>query len=261
MPRNPREVCERQLKGPVVIAHRGFSDGSPDNSIEAYRRAINARVDLIEIDVRVSGDEQLFACHDARIGGLRVADMNSGELGLAGVLVLESALRAVRDSRIPVLFDIKTADTESVLQTLDLARTHKMEDQVVFGVRNLEQLVALRGESAAVPVLGFINDYTRFPEFYNLGGDVARVWEWELTDETLSLVRSGNHPVWVTPELEKGNGNQGDVSDRRLERLYLKDIDGVLVNNPKQAQAVRRQIFGDSRKPKRDLQDYPVLKI
>lgn len=59
---------------PLVIAHRGDSSRALENSIEAVRLALSIPVDMVEIDVQKSRDNQLYVMHDEDTG--RTADRN-----------------------------------------------------------------------------------------------------------------------------------------------------------------------------------------
>ncbi len=48
----------------MVIAHRGFSGAAPENTIAAFKKAIDLGVDMIELDVHLSQDGQVVVIHD-----------------------------------------------------------------------------------------------------------------------------------------------------------------------------------------------------
>jgi glycerophosphoryl diester phosphodiesterase len=48
----------------LVIAHRGFSGAAPENTIAAFKKAIDLGVDMIELDVHLSKDGQVVVIHD-----------------------------------------------------------------------------------------------------------------------------------------------------------------------------------------------------
>ena len=50
-----------------IIAHRGFSLDYPENTLLAYKAALNASVDMLEIDVHLTKDHQLVVIHDDKI--------------------------------------------------------------------------------------------------------------------------------------------------------------------------------------------------
>jgi glycerophosphoryl diester phosphodiesterase len=76
----------RSGKFPVlVIAHRGFSGGAPENTLAAFKKAIDLGVDMIELDVLLSKDGQIVVIHDDTLnrttnGKGRVTDYTLDEL-------------------------------------------------------------------------------------------------------------------------------------------------------------------------------------
>ncbi|MEW6233842.1 MAG: glycerophosphodiester phosphodiesterase family protein [Candidatus Omnitrophota bacterium] len=50
-----------------ISAHRGANEFAPENTLAAYRKAIDLGVDYIEIDVRKTKDGRLVSLHDGRL--------------------------------------------------------------------------------------------------------------------------------------------------------------------------------------------------
>ena len=48
----------------IVVAHRGASAHAPENTMEAFRLAVEAGADAIELDVHLTADGQLAVIHD-----------------------------------------------------------------------------------------------------------------------------------------------------------------------------------------------------
>ncbi len=48
----------------IVVAHRGASNQLPENTMDAYRRAVEVGADAIELDVHLTSDGQLAVIHD-----------------------------------------------------------------------------------------------------------------------------------------------------------------------------------------------------
>jgi glycerophosphoryl diester phosphodiesterase len=48
----------------LIIAHRGASKAAPENTIEAFERAIDMGAEWIELDIRKSSDGRLIVAHD-----------------------------------------------------------------------------------------------------------------------------------------------------------------------------------------------------
>jgi len=52
---------------PLLIAHRGDRSRAPENTVSAVRMALEARPDLIEVDVRLSSDGHPVVIHDQEL--------------------------------------------------------------------------------------------------------------------------------------------------------------------------------------------------
>ena len=110
---------------PLVIAHRGHSIEVPENTLEAYRRAIDLGVEMIECDVNMTRDGELVMIHDwtldrtttasGRVEDLTVAEIASVDAGsrfgpdFAGLRIPTTAatLDLARDAGILMCFEVK----------------------------------------------------------------------------------------------------------------------------------------------------------
>ncbi len=52
---------------PIIIAHRGHCIDRPENTLAAFRAAIELGAEMIESDVRISADGQAVMIHDGRL--------------------------------------------------------------------------------------------------------------------------------------------------------------------------------------------------
>ena len=91
-----------------VWAHRGASAYAPENTIPAFRMAMEMGADGIELDVQESSDGKLIILHDARVdrtsnGSGRVADMTCQELKK---LDFSYGMAEYKDTRIPTLKEV-----------------------------------------------------------------------------------------------------------------------------------------------------------
>lgn len=55
------------MSGVTVYAHRGASGACPENTMAAFRRALELGATAIETDVQMSRDGRLVLCHDERL--------------------------------------------------------------------------------------------------------------------------------------------------------------------------------------------------
>lgn len=55
------------MKTPLIIAHRGASGDAPENTLAAFRLAMDSGADMIELDLHRSKDGALVVCHDSKL--------------------------------------------------------------------------------------------------------------------------------------------------------------------------------------------------
>lgn len=74
---------------PITFAHRGGRAGAPENTLEAFGRALRLGAAGLETDARLAGDGQVVLCHNAALRkGLRrvpVRSLPAAELAQAAV--------------------------------------------------------------------------------------------------------------------------------------------------------------------------------
>lgn len=229
---------------PFVIAHRGFSAGHPENSLEAFEAAIAAGADAIETDVRLSRDGVAMCSHDPDLKRLRgraeaVDQVDAAVLEREGVLRLATVLAAVR-GRIKVMLDLKLTTEAGLTPGFKVVNDLGMGADIFAGVRSVD-LVGIVGRLCPQAVLlGLVKEPSELPAFYAAGGAIGRLWEDEATEAGIDAAKAGGHRVWVTAGA-RGHGGVGDIDAARLRRLFAGGVDGVIVNDPAQALAIRTE--------------------
>jgi glycerophosphoryl diester phosphodiesterase len=78
-------VVTRQRNETLVIAHRGSSAEAPENTLAAFRLAIEQGADVVELDVQESADGEVLVAHDSDLMkvagvGLKIWEANAAEL-------------------------------------------------------------------------------------------------------------------------------------------------------------------------------------
>ncbi len=64
----------------VVIAHRGFHRDFPENTLEAFKAALDLGADGVEFDVQETADGGFVIHHDADIGGSSIGSLSLADL-------------------------------------------------------------------------------------------------------------------------------------------------------------------------------------
>lgn len=100
----------------LVCGHRGERVRGLENTVSAFRSAVNAGADMLETDVRMTADGHLVLMHDETVDRTTDGTGNVREMTLAQVLALNAAAHAVVPSPAepPATFQ----------QLLDLALAH-----------------------------------------------------------------------------------------------------------------------------------------
>ncbi|MBM3131125.1 MAG: hypothetical protein FJ009_21185 [Chloroflexi bacterium] len=73
VPRSPAEPIAAPSATPqaaraiLFVGHRGAAGEAPENTLAAFQRGLEVGVDVIELDVHLSRDDQLVVIHDPRL--------------------------------------------------------------------------------------------------------------------------------------------------------------------------------------------------
>lgn len=147
---------------PLSVAHRGHSIAYPENTLEAYRKAIELGVEMIECDVNITRDGMLVMMHDSTLdrtttGAGRVSastweDVQRLDAGgkfkpeFTGVRIpsTEETLLLYREAGISSCFEVKGADADEsnriALGLVELFIKHNMLDTAFLSSYHHEAL-------------------------------------------------------------------------------------------------------------------------
>jgi glycerophosphoryl diester phosphodiesterase len=133
----------------VVIAHRGFHREFPENTIEAFKAAMDIGVDGIEFDVQETADGEFVIHHDDDIAGRSISSLSLAEVatcrigGGYRIPVLQDALEAVGRGLV-LLVELKNVRSlEKFLATLRRYVDEAWTVLVSFDVEMIENLALL----------------------------------------------------------------------------------------------------------------------
>ncbi len=113
----------------VLVAHRGASGYAPENTLQAFRKALMLNADIIELDVRATKDKNIVVIHDEEISRVAfgkgfVRDMTLEELlqiptkSKERILTLDQVINLLK-GRCIIKIDIKERGFEKrVVETL-----------------------------------------------------------------------------------------------------------------------------------------------
>ena len=106
-----------------VAAHRGCCAAYPENTMPAFRAALEANVDQIEFDVRVTRDNELVIIHDATVDRTTNGTGKVADKLLSEIKALDAGLHKgeeFRGTRIPTLIEFMELIKDHPTITLDI---------------------------------------------------------------------------------------------------------------------------------------------
>ena len=230
----------------ALVAHRGASALAPENTLAAFRRAIDYRVAAIESDVRLTRDGHFVLCHDdslARLTGQpdKIADIDLATLrtlplgtdpdhGEQRLATLDDLLRCAA-GHTRVLLDLKLAPGHEP-RLLAALRAHGMAAATIIGVRTAESLRAIKGLDPQQATLAFGRTLDEVWALVGAGADIARLWSPWVDAAALARAAQLGKPVWVMC----GSPSRGDVGETTVAELVAhrrRGIGTVLLNDPR----------------------------
>ncbi len=127
------------MTNPIIIAHRGLDETYPENTIIAFKAALEMGM-AIEIDVRGTKDEELVVIHDDTVERTTAGEGRVAQMTLAELKALDAGSwwnKKFAGERIPTLYETfdaveqyGTAETTLIIEmkTLDPGSIEKICD-------------------------------------------------------------------------------------------------------------------------------------
>ena len=238
-----------------IIAHRGFSGVYPENTMLAFRKAIEIGADGIELDVHLSKDGQVMIIHDEalkRTTGLDgvISDYTRAELekisagktknyefGFTPIPSLEEYLAFMAEHRDKITnIELKTAPVyypEIEEKTLELVRKFDLEKNIIYSSFNwlsIERMQRLGTISETGLLFSGMKLYNQAHIIRSLGINYFHPDFNDLTDEIVKsyLDNKVGLNVWTVNEIED------------MKVCLSWNIDGLITNFPDRAISIAR---------------------
>jgi len=113
----------------ILIGHRGAAGLAPENTLASIQKALEYRVDMLEIDIRATKDGHLVLHHNEALGdaagnNLHIRDYTFAELQThkPDLALLDEAIAAV-GRKVPLIIEIKPGEpVQPLIQHIRQAR-------------------------------------------------------------------------------------------------------------------------------------------
>ncbi len=95
-----------ELPKPLLLAHRGASAYAPENTLAAFELALQQGAHGVELDAKLSADNQIVVMHDFRVDRTTDGSGRVNELPLAALRELDAGVRSIETyhgEKIPTL--------------------------------------------------------------------------------------------------------------------------------------------------------------
>ncbi|RHX85240.1 glycerophosphodiester phosphodiesterase [Leptospira stimsonii] len=173
----------RDLSRPLVFAHRGLSGTFPENTMIAFRKAIDAKADLIELDVTLSEDREVVVIHDddldrttKLVGNVRrfdseiLSELDAGswfskKFKKERIPFLRDVLRLIRNSKTDLNIEIKSTGMDFPMRedsiekrVLDLVLKNGLEKRIVISSFSWECLERVRNLNSKIKLGVLVGD-------------------------------------------------------------------------------------------------------
>ncbi len=235
----------------LIYGHRGASGHAPENTLEAFRLAMDMGADGFELDVHMSRDGELVVIHDESVDRTTDGTGLVKDLTLAQLKALDASNHMARykGARIPTLAEVYDLirDTNHIVNVeiktdecfypqieekcLALAKEKGVEDRILYSSFNHHTLLKMRQLKPDVK-LGML-----------FGDIMLRPWEYakNLDVDYLHPMKMNIYVPGFGEETHKaGFGiNMWTINDEETMLECLRQNAGIITNYPDVAIALR----------------------
>lgn len=241
-----KELCNPKSKTVLVAAHRAGHNGFPENSISAWKHAIEIGVDIIETDVKVTRDSVVVLMHDGKIDRTTTGKGNpenytyaellqfklkmpDGKVTNESITTLEEALKVAK-GKVLVDIDIKTSNLKPVIDVIKKSGT---QEQVFYFDNDYVALQEIRRLQPGAMLMPRAYNHAMADSALNLfSPQVVHIDESFYTAELTSNIRNKNSRVWINA-LGKPDDliRKGEIP-KAMNQLLIYDANIIQTDEP-----------------------------
>ena len=209
----------------LKIAHRGYSEKYGDNNMKAFREALYAGFDMIELDILLCRSGEIVIYHDTYIEEKYINQLDYKDLKKYNIILLEEFLEEFYNKDVLIYFDLK-GEHNVVYPLIDLIKRwfseEKMKDIYIsaFNRRFLDPLV----ESNLPVKIGFTTEnlFTNKQFDYLCKHAYFVCFHWTILDhEAIDYLKKKNLKIYTYTNKEAFI----------LNHMLKYKIDGIVSNN------------------------------
>lgn len=241
------------LAGPLIFAHRGASAWAPENTLAAFRLALEHGADGIELDTKLTADGHVVVIHDQTVERTTGAPGVVRQMSLAALKALDAGCHfsaSFAGEKIPTLAEVFAEVGERTLINVEIAnyaspgdalpdkigalvREFGLQDRVMFSSFHPLNLVRIRRQLPQAPVAllalkGLPGWLSRGPLGRLFSPRFLHPYYTDVTPQFLAYEHRAGRRV-----------NAWTVNDPNdMGRLFKIGIDGIITDDPRLARRV-----------------------
>ncbi len=130
----------------LIIAHRGYSGAYPENTMSAFKAALELGAQAIELDVHLSKDKQLIVTHDYVFGRTVQATKSVGDYTAEELKSFDAgSFKNIKfqNEKIPLLLDVLKLINNKCLLNIEI-KTESLVDESAYSAMTLELLKVIK---------------------------------------------------------------------------------------------------------------------
>lgn len=257
MPEEKKYPNYLNLKRPSIFAHRGSSAYAPENTLAAFKLAVQQHADAIELDAKLSADGQVVVMHDDTVDRTTNGTGQVKSLSLPELKRLDAGSKfnpAYSSERIPTLAEVFETVGQQIFinvevknytspiddlsdKVISLVKEYGLESSVMLSSFNMIALIRARSLLPKIP-LGLITvrglgDLTLRSKLVRLGPLFA--FHPNYLDVTPKLVGAAHR---ANSRIHTYTVNQPDT----MQQLFTAGVDGIFTDDPPLAHKVSTEI-------------------
>lgn len=227
----------------VLIAHRGASGYRPENTIAAFKKAVEMGSKAFEFDLQLTKDEKVVVFHDYTLERCTNGKGKLREKTLAELKKLDNGSwfdKEYKNEKIPTLVEVievvkggdfinlelkrdKDEKRSLVDKVLEVVKMYKIEDKVLISSFDHSLLEEVYSKNPKVKI-GVLfeekKDYADYVENLDLEAYSINLWKVLVSGVEVEGIKKNNYKLYSFTVNEKEEG----------EKLREYGVDGIFTN-------------------------------
>ncbi len=235
----------------TITAHRGDSKVCPENTLAAFRSAVESGADVIELDVRQTKDGVVIVSHDENIRRVSGVNRKIGKMTYAELMeasagkyfgkgyenepfpTLEEAIREI-DGRTELNIELKPAstDTDMIEQVVRLVEDYDLVDSCVVTSQNYKAIRTVKELNEKIKTVYVMS--VALGDFYTLKyADAFSIKYTYIDSDVVKKAHKHGKEIYAWTVDSKAG----------LKKMMMLHVDSIITNKPFEMKQMMLDIY------------------